>query len=104
MGLDSTARRRWLGGAALVGAAAMLIAGQTVLQSKLKGYAFIIYWLGCFLLTGLSILVAFWDLRALRNRTRQQHRDLLQTTLKKIETDARNKHPLGRRPDRQPGA
>ncbi len=91
MGLDATARRRWLGGGVLAGALAMLVCGETVLQDRLKPFDFIIYWLLCFVLTGVAMIVAFRDLRALQHRIRQQQRDLLQNTLKEIETEARRR-------------
>jgi len=91
MALDATARRRWLGGGALAGALAMLICGETVLRGRLKPFDFVIYWLLCFVLTGVAMIVAFRDLRALQRRTRQQQRDLLQNTLKEIESDAQRR-------------
>jgi len=91
MTLDATARRRWLGGGALAGALAMLICGETVLRGQLKPFDFILYWLVCFVLTGVAMVVALRDLRALHDRTRQQQRDLLQNTLKEIETEARRR-------------
>jgi len=91
MALDATARRRWLGGGALAGALVMLICGETILQGRLRPFDFVIYWLLCFVLTGVAMIVAFRDLRALQRRTRQQQRDLLQNTLKEIESDAQRR-------------
>ena len=42
-------------------------------------------------LTGLAVLVAIRDFRALQRRARQEQRELLQSTLKDIETEARRK-------------
>ena len=97
MGLDATARRRWFGGGVLAGALAMLICGETVLQGRLSAFAFTLYWLICFVLTGVAMVVAFRDLRALQRRTRKQQRDLLQNTLKEIELEARRR---GHAPER----
>jgi hypothetical protein len=91
MGMDVTARRRWFGGLVLLAAAAMLISGQTFLHDRLKGIPFAVYWLACFALTGIAILVAFRDARALHERSRRQHRDLLESTLQQIAADARKK-------------
>jgi hypothetical protein len=91
MALDATVRRRWLGALSLLAALALLICGETVLKGRLRDVAFILYWLVCFVLTGIAIVVAFLDVRTLQHRVRQEHRDLLETTLKKIETDARSK-------------
>src|SRR6266404_6151420 len=100
MALDATARRRWFGGLVLLGAAAMLVCGETLLQGRLNGWLFIIYWPVCLLLTALAALVAVQDFRDLQRRARQQHRDLLETTLKQIETDARTKQRQPRRNNR----
>ena len=91
MALDTTARRRWFGAVVLLAALAMLICGQTVLKGRLGALAFIVYWLFCFGLTGLAILIALLDARALQRRTRREQRDLFESTLKEIEAEARNK-------------
>jgi hypothetical protein len=91
MGLDATTRRRWLGAVVLFAAIGMLIAGQTVLKSRLRDAGFIIYWLLCFLLTITAILVAYLDVRAVQQKTQREARELLETTLSKIEKDARKK-------------
>jgi membrane protein implicated in regulation of membrane protease activity len=91
MALDATARRRWFGAVVLLAALAMLICGVTVLKEKLGYLAFILYWMVCFALTILAIIVAFLDARALQRRTRQEQHDLFATTLKQIETEARTR-------------
>jgi membrane protein implicated in regulation of membrane protease activity len=88
---DATTFRRVLGAACLTGALAMLIAGQTVLRPRLRDLPFLLYWFVCFLFTGAAILIAFLDARAVQRRTRREARDLLEATLNRIETDARNK-------------
>ena len=95
MGMDATARRRWFGSLVLLGAVAMLVCGQTILQGRLKPWLLVIYWPVCFLLTGLAVIAALRDVRALQNRAREEQRDLLESTLKEIETEARSK---GREP------
>jgi hypothetical protein len=101
MALDATTRRRWFGALVLLAALVMLICGQTVLNAKLQGLAFILYWLACFALRGLAVLIALLDVRALQRRIRQEHRDLFATTLTKIETQAKAKPRLpGARPPR----
>src|SRR6266850_4319665 len=97
MGMDATARRRWFGVLVLLGAAGMLVCGQTVLQGRLQPWLFVIYWPVCFILTGLAVLAAFRDVRALQNRARQEQRDLLESTLKEIETKAKSKVRESRR-------
>ena len=101
MSLDVVARRRWIGALALLAALAMLVCGQGAFKGRLGGMGFVIYWLLCFGFTGLAILMAFLDVRALRNRLRQEQRDLLMTTLKNLETDAKLTPPPGRGPSKK---
>jgi membrane protein implicated in regulation of membrane protease activity len=98
MVLDATARRRLLGTLVLLAALGMLIGGETILKEKLHNLVFIIYWLVCFCCTGLAILVAMLDARALRRRTHQEQHELFEATLKQIETEAKTR-PLP--PDRK---
>ncbi len=85
MGLDATSRRRYATAIILSLALLMLVAGQTFLKGRLVNVGFLLYWLACFVLTALAMLLAFTDLREVQRRTRQEHRDLLETTLKEIE-------------------
>ena len=89
MALDATARRRLFGALVLALALAMLIAGETVLRGRLNALEFMFYWLVCLVLTGLAIVVALRDLRALRRRNLEEQRNLFQATLKQIATEAR---------------
>jgi hypothetical protein len=91
MAADTTSRRRRLGALMLCAALGMLIAGQTILKSRLKDAGFLIYWLFCFLFTGAAILVAYLDAVTLQRRSRREARDLLQTTLNEIEKDAKTR-------------
>lgn len=88
MGFDATARRRWGGAVALAAALAMVIVGETLLQGHLSAPASLAYWLICMSLTALAMMAALLDLRALRERSREQQRDLFEQTLKNIETEA----------------
>jgi SNF family Na+-dependent transporter len=72
------ARRRWFGAFFLIVAVGMLVWGLTILQTHLKGRAFVIYWLTCFSLTGLAVLTALIDVVVMGRRTRRQERDLFQ--------------------------
>jgi hypothetical protein len=91
MGLDATGRRRWFGAVALLAAGAMLVAGETVLKERMAPVAFLVYWLACFVFTGLAIIIAFRDARAVREQTRQEQRDLLESALKEIRDSSLNK-------------
>lgn len=91
MGLNATARRRWFGALVLLAALGMLIAGETVLEGRFEGLGWLVYWLLCLGLTGLAVLVALADVRALRRQIHREERDLLQTTLNEIESEARHR-------------
>jgi hypothetical protein len=84
-------RRRLFGAVVLGAAILLLILGQTVLKGRLSPVVFVLYWMACFACTGLAILIAFLDARALSQKTIQEHRDLLQNALKEIETKARER-------------
>jgi signal transduction histidine kinase len=101
MGLDATTRRRWFGAIVLGIALLMLILGQTVFEGRLKGVAFLAYWLICFIFVGLTFVVAFRDVRAIQNQVRSEQRTLLESTLKDIETDARNQKNQAKRNGRK---
>jgi membrane protein implicated in regulation of membrane protease activity len=91
MGLDAIGRRRRFGVIILLAAVGMLIGGETFLKGQLSGVGFLVYWLLCFVFTGMAIVVAYVDARAVQRRTRREARELLETTLTRIETDAKKK-------------
>jgi hypothetical protein len=91
MVLDSTVRRRCLGALVLLAALGMLVLGQTVWKERLQGLGFVFYWMACVLLTGLAVLIALLDFRALVRRSLREQHDLLTSTLHKIEKDATTK-------------
>ena len=92
-------RRRWFGGVVVGAALLMLILGQTVLQGTLRGVGFLIYWLVCLGLTGVAVLVALVDARAVRSELKRENRELIEQTVKEIqdETVARRKHDRKKR-------
>jgi len=81
MGIGFDSRRRKLGIVCLAVPAGMLILGQTALKSSLSGFAFLAYWLICFLFIIAAIFIALVDLRAVRRQTREETRALLEATL-----------------------
>ena len=91
MVLSATARRRVLGSLFLVTAVVMLVLGQTVLEGRLRGLNYVFYWMACVVMTGLAVLTALLDLRALQRRSRREQYDLLTSTLDKIDKDATKK-------------
>jgi len=102
MELTATARRRWLGAVALLSALVMLIAGETVLKGRLGAVAFLVYWMACFGFTGLALFMALLDMRAVQNRTRQEQKKLVESTLKEIQAQARSKQRRDHRDVRNP--
>ena len=97
MGLDATARRRWFGAIVLGVALLMLILGETVLEGRIKGVVFLVYWFICCIFLGLAFVVAFRDVRAIQNEVRSEQRTLLESTLKDIESDARDQQKQAKR-------
>jgi drug/metabolite transporter (DMT)-like permease len=91
MAVDATARRRWFGALVLLAALVMLAVGQTLLEDHLKGWTFVGYWLACLGCLGLAIVAALLDVLALRHRTREEHRALLDETLQQIQTEAKSR-------------
>ena len=69
----------------------MLIWGQTLLKPYLEGVAYLVFWLICMMFTGLAMLTALLDIRAVRRRTRDQQRDLLEDVLDKRKADSDDK-------------
>ena len=84
------ARRRWFGTLFLIVAGGMLIWGQTLLKPHLRDLAFVIYWLVCLVFTGLAMVTALLDVRAVRRRTRDQQRELFRHTLDDIKSDKKD--------------
>lgn len=66
-------------------AAGLLIWGQTILQPLLHGLPFLLYWLACFVFTLAAIILALLDIRAVRRRVRDEHRQLIERTLADLE-------------------
>ena len=62
----------------------MLVAGETVLRNSLSGIGFLAYWLVCIVFTFLAMMTAVRDLSAVRRRTREEQRALLEETLEEI--------------------
>lgn len=86
MAYASEPLRRWLGVFCLCLASGLLIWGQTILKPKLEGLMFLVYWGVCFLFTFGAIVIALWDILAIRRRVREEHRSLLRRTMEEVET------------------
>ena len=90
--LDSAdALRRWLGAFCLAVAAGMLIWGQTILKPQLDGLIFLFYWFACFTFTMAAIVIALLDVRALRRRTRDEQRKLMERTLEQVDRERKER-------------
>lgn len=76
--------RRWIGGLLLAAAVGMLFLGQTVLKARLVDKDFVIYWLVCFLLTGVAAIVALVDFFAVKRDAMEQQKELLDETVENI--------------------
>jgi len=93
MSNSADALRRWLGLFCLAVAAGLLIWGQTILKPLLDGASYVIYWFICFFFTVAAIGIALIDLRAVRQRMREEQNELIRKTLAEIEAKAeREKH------------
>jgi len=68
----------------LIAAVVMLILGETVLRSSLVKVTFILYLMGCFVVTGLAIMFAFLDVAGVQKQAREQQRELLEKTIQEI--------------------
>ena len=86
MGMDSNPdiRYRKRGMVFLIISVVMLILGETVLKSVLGKVPFVLYWMGCFAVTGLAILFAFLDVAGVQRQAREQQRELLEKTIREI--------------------
>ena len=89
--------RRWVGLGFLTVAVGMLVVGLTVLEGRLKRVDFLIYWLVCFVFTGLAAMTALWDASVVRRQSRVEQQRLIQETLARTARDSQqNKDPESR--------
>ena len=74
---------------ALLAALALLVAGETVFKGRLGDVGFLFYWLVCLGLTFLAIFTAILDVRSLQRHARREQHELLDDTLKHIQSEAK---------------
>ena len=86
--------RRWFGNVFLTVAVGMLVAGLTLLEPRLKGVDFVVYWLGCFAFTGLAAVMALWDACVVRRQSRREQQRLIEETLAREGSSSRGSKPL----------
>ena len=88
---DSINLRRVAAGIFLAAALLMLVLGQTVFAQKLKGLHYAVYWLTCFLFTGLAAITALIDVAMLRRQLRDEQRELIASTLADAQSEQARK-------------
>ncbi len=69
----------------------MLVLGMTVLKDRLRLQTFLYYWLICMIVTGLALIIALLDLRAVRLRSKVEQAELLNQTLREIEREKKRR-------------
>jgi hypothetical protein len=69
---------RICGGVLLTVCALMVVLGMTVLDERLQGLQFILYWTWCLLLTFGAIILALWDMLLVRRILRRTRRELFE--------------------------
>lgn len=89
MSLNAKARRRWFGALCLLTAVGMLVAGETVFKDRLSPVGFLLYWIGCFVVTALAATAALLDATRVRAESRHEQRALFEDTLRRIESEKR---------------
>jgi hypothetical protein len=75
----------------LVAAIVMLVLGETLLRQSLAKVPFVLYWMVCFVCTGLAILFAFLDVAGVQRQAREEQRELLEKTIQEIARQKRDK-------------
>lgn len=90
---ESKSRRRKVGTVCIVIAILMLIAGETVLKSRLSGVPMLCYWLGCFVFTSIAAGAAVIDAARVGIESRDAQKSLIEDTLKEIENEKQSGKP-----------
>ncbi|MEO5803614.1 MAG: phage holin family protein [Verrucomicrobiota bacterium] len=80
--------RRMVTGGFLGAAFLMLVLGLTLFSGRFNATAFLVYWLTCFLFTGLAAILALVDMMIIRRQLRDEQRDLIKSTLEQAEKEA----------------
>lgn len=81
--------RRRLGLGFIMGAAGMTVLGLTLLEPRLRGFWFIIYWLVCAALAVLALVSAALDLVVVRARARAEREQLARESAAQIKAAIR---------------
>ncbi len=62
----------------LTACAIMVVLGMTILDERLRGLQFVIYWTWCLLLTFGAIILALWDMLLVRRILKRTRRELFE--------------------------
>lgn len=87
-------RRRWAGVLCLGAAILLTVWGHFFLPRDWHPLVQVGFWLACFAITFLAIVIALVDLVAVGRETRAEKRALLEKTLHEVEAEAR-RHQSG---------
>lgn len=79
----------------------MLILGETVLRGSLPPAGFLLYYTFCLVLTATAILIALADARTSAQRTVQEQRELLNSTIKNLQREIQTGDPKKQAGDSQ---
>ncbi|MCB1125004.1 MAG: hypothetical protein KDM81_00805 [Verrucomicrobiae bacterium] len=82
------ARRRWFGLLFLILAGGMTTWGITLLEPRLRGWGFILYWLACFTFLGIAVAIALWDWWIIRRGRRLEQARLAREMVERAAADA----------------
>ena len=77
--------RRWFGGIVLTIAIGMVVAGESVFRGWLSPVMMLFYWLACFALTALAMVIAVAEAGVIARRITEERRDLVTKTIREIE-------------------
>jgi hypothetical protein len=87
---------RIFGGVLLTACALMVVLGSTVLNDRLQGPRFVLYWTWCLLLTCAAVIIALWDMLLVRRVSRRTRRELFHQQF--MDGDFANKSRRGEDP------
>ena len=91
MSLNPQQRRRLAGALVLGLALLMLLAGETLLKGCFGPLLMLAYWLACFGLAAVAMIIAIMDASAVARKTADERRELATRTIQEIEQSLKNR-------------
>src|SRR5262245_9052694 len=88
---DTRSRRRWTGAVILGTSLLMLLLGELVLKSWFSPAVMLMWWLGCFALAAIAMIIAVAVASAVARRSLEARRELITKTVTEIETDLKSR-------------